>query len=183
MKTIELVSLVILLGFSGCLNDNISPENFGIEMSIQNEYLLEAISSYQKDFILNEAIIDKVVEISPVALYPNLVIEISAIDHNIELLETENYHLTEVNDMPVLIKSFYGNLISAKTDSTALKRTLRSYLANQPSIPRTGYRTDVWYLLLGDSTKQIFNVTDSLEKYEFKEEGLQNLNNLVFPCY
>ncbi|MEM9919828.1 MAG: hypothetical protein AAF990_17160 [Bacteroidota bacterium] len=150
--------------------------------NLEDRQLAAAISHYLAENITNTRVIDKVLRIKAVSMYPERVLEFYPVDHHIKLFESFNYQLIYINQLPVLIEPFYKGLIQWSIDTAAVKNAIRPILQNQPEIARTGQRADTWYVILRADEYEPINVTDSISHHGDFEKAFVHINAKVFPC-
>lgn len=141
------------------------------------------VRAYYRSEILSDADIDKVVQIECIAILPNPVVEISAIDTRIEQLESANFYVIDYGEFFVLLKPSLSNIFNYPDRENSVRNYVGEILDKQPAVPRTGYRTDTWNAILyEDSEVEVINVTDTLEKYDFEPGSLDRVYAKIFPC-
>ena len=184
----QITFFLITLSFT-CCDDLLDNHYSSNSHHIQDEKLIEAISKYQNENILNSKIRDKVLMITPITVFPNVAFEFQPIEHTSSLDKSYQYFLVNVQNMPVLFESFYTpsepnrtSFISIDIDTSIIKTALQPYFINQPIIPNTGYTADTWYVIFRDNDYEIINISDSSRVYRTKERIHLYSDNKLFPC-
>ena len=182
---IELLVCVLLTLFQ-CKTDNEQFESKRLEeLSIRSQFLHEAIIQYQNTHILNQQHIGEILLVTPIGFNPYPILEFNGIDHPISLGKpTIPYYSVTVQDMPVLIGSFYSGLLSNKvTGAKEMEETIDIYLSNASDPPNTGYSSDTWYVIIKEDTYQVINITDSIYHYNNEEKVSSLVNSILCPSF
>ncbi|WP_420459588.1 hypothetical protein [Neolewinella sp.] len=140
------------------------------------------MKSYYQEEIVSGQIVDKVVLLECIALFPNPVVSISAIDMRIDQLENVKFYIVRYENFTALFKPCLTNIFDYPIEENIVSGHISKVLKNQPVVPRTGYRTDTWNAILyGDREVEILNITDTLERYNNEPGSLDRVHAKIFP--
>jgi hypothetical protein len=141
------------------------------------------VELYYQEQIKNQEVVDKVVQLECIALFPHPVVSLSAIDMRIDQLEDLKFYTVNYRGFTALFKPPLTGILDYPIEEDVVSGSINEVLENQPVVPRTGYRTDTWNVILyQDREVEILNITDTLERYNHQPFSLDRVHAKVFPC-